>query len=67
VVVSVDAKHGRRAIPLEEIRSRLPELRRLAAEGTVVFVSETGRRGYLAARIAEGSGIASGYLSGGSR
>ena len=69
VVVDVDAKRGREhgAIPLEELRRRLPELRRLAEKGPVVFRSETGRRGYLAARIAADSGIDCGYLSGGTR
>jgi len=69
VVVDVDGKRGRgaSAIPLEELRGRLAELLRLAEKGAVVFRSETGRRGYLAARIAADSGIACGYLSGGTR
>jgi NADPH-dependent 2,4-dienoyl-CoA reductase/sulfur reductase-like enzyme len=69
VVVDVDRKRSRGtpAIPLEELRGRLAELRRLAEKGPVVFLSETGRRGYLAARIAADSGIACGYLSGGTR
>lgn len=69
VIVDVDGRRGREvtAIPLEELRGRLDELRRLAERGTLVFRSETGRRGYLAARIAEGSGISCGYLSGGTR
>jgi hypothetical protein len=69
VVVDVDGKRGReiRAIPLEELRGKLAELRRLAEKGPVVFRSETGRRGYLAARIAADSGIECGYLSGGTR
>jgi NADPH-dependent 2,4-dienoyl-CoA reductase/sulfur reductase-like enzyme len=69
IVVDVDGKRGReiRAIPLEELRGRLAELRRLAENGSVVFRSETGRRGYLAARIAADSGIDCGYLSGGTR
>ena len=69
VVVDVDGKRGRGApaIPLEELRGRLAELRRLAEKGPVVFRSETGRRGYLAARIAADSGIDCGYLSGGTR
>jgi rhodanese-related sulfurtransferase len=69
VVVDVDGKRGRGApaIPLEELRGRLEELRRLSEKGPVVFRCETGRRGYLAARIATDSGIACGYLSGGTR
>jgi len=69
VVVDVDGKRGReiRAIPLEELRGRLTELRRLAERAPVVFRSETGRRGYLAARIAADSGIECGFLSGGTR
>jgi hypothetical protein len=69
VVVDVDGKRGQgaAAIPFEEIRGRLKELQRLAEKGALVFRSETGRRGYLAARIAEGSGIACGFLSGGTR
>jgi len=69
VVVDVDGKRGRGtpAIPLEELRGRLEELRRLAGKGPVVFRCGTGRRGYLAARIAAESGIACGYLSGGTR
>ncbi len=69
VVVDVDGKRGggAPAIRLEELRGRIPELRRLAEKGAVVFRSETGRRGYLAACIARGSGIACGYLSGGTR
>jgi NADPH-dependent 2,4-dienoyl-CoA reductase/sulfur reductase-like enzyme len=69
ILVDVDGKRSReiRAIPLEEIRRRLAELRRLAEKGPLVFRSETGRRGYLAARIAADSGIDCGYLSGGTR
>jgi NADPH-dependent 2,4-dienoyl-CoA reductase/sulfur reductase-like enzyme len=69
VIVDVDGKRGREAltIPLEELREKLAELRRLAEKGPVLFRSETGRRGYLAARIVANSGIDCGYLSGGTR
>jgi NADPH-dependent 2,4-dienoyl-CoA reductase/sulfur reductase-like enzyme len=70
VLVDVDRAKSRKnslAIPLESLRDRLHELRAATGRGTVVFVSGTGRRGYLAARIASAAGIPCGYLSGGTR
>lgn len=53
-------------IPLEKLRSRLADVKKAARKRPVVFVSGTGRKGYLAARIARGAGLgAAGYLSGG--
>jgi NADPH-dependent 2,4-dienoyl-CoA reductase/sulfur reductase-like enzyme/rhodanese-related sulfurtransferase len=61
----VDIKEHRR-IPLEKLRDRVSDLKTLARSRDVVFVCNTGRKGYLAARIAKGSGIDNaGYLSGG--
>jgi NADPH-dependent 2,4-dienoyl-CoA reductase/sulfur reductase-like enzyme/rhodanese-related sulfurtransferase len=52
-----------RPLPLAELRQRLDELPR---GGPLVFVSETGRRAYLAARIARQRGRRdAGYLAGG--
>jgi NADPH-dependent 2,4-dienoyl-CoA reductase/sulfur reductase-like enzyme/rhodanese-related sulfurtransferase len=67
VLVDVDRAKKSLGIPLETLRDRLTELKAAAARGTIVFVSETGRRGYLAARIASAAGIPCGYLSGGTR
>jgi NADPH-dependent 2,4-dienoyl-CoA reductase/sulfur reductase-like enzyme len=68
VVVDVDGERtqGTAAIPLEEIRGKLKELGG-SREGRPGVPLETGRRGYLAARIAASSGIDCGYLSGGTR
>jgi len=55
-----------RRIPLEKLRDRMGDVQRLARSRPVVFLCESGRRGYLAARMARGVGIESaGYLSGG--
>ena len=52
---------GARGVPLASLRAD-PHLR----EGRVVFVSETGRRAYLAARIARAAGVRdAGFLTGG--
>ncbi|HXV63634.1 MAG TPA: FAD-dependent oxidoreductase [Vicinamibacteria bacterium] len=57
---------AQRRIPLEKLRERMSEVRSLARSRPVVFLCGTGRKGYLAARIARGSGLKSaGYLSGG--
>jgi hypothetical protein len=65
VIVDVDGKRGREslAIPLEELR----ENSRSSGGSPKGPVPRTGRRGYLAARIAANSGIDCGYLSGGTR
>ncbi len=47
--------------------ARARETDQSAKMTALVFRSETGRRGYLAARIADASGIACGCLSGGTR
>jgi NADPH-dependent 2,4-dienoyl-CoA reductase/sulfur reductase-like enzyme/rhodanese-related sulfurtransferase len=67
--VRVDAERrkgtirGARGVPLAALRKD----RRLGA-GRVVFVSETGQQAYLAARIAQASGVRdAGFLSGGLR
>ena len=60
---SIAAAHR---IALEKLRGRIADVRKSARKRPVVFVCGTGRKGYLAARIARGSGLdAAGYLSGG--
>jgi rhodanese-related sulfurtransferase len=54
---------GAQGLSLTKLRTHPP-----AATARVVFVSETGRRSYLAARIAQAAGVREpGYLSGGLR
>lgn len=57
---------GARGVPLAKVRDEVAELKKLGKAAPLVFVSGTGNRSYLAARIARAAGVRdAGFLSGG--